>query len=57
MVIQIAEHFFTMTQAAEELKVERHTIWRWVKAGRLDAQRVGRVSFVERKAIEDLKKK
>ncbi len=51
-MLDIAAHFYTLTQAAERLGVERHTVWRWIKAGKLDAQKVGGVVFIERQAVE-----
>ncbi len=38
------------------LSVERHTLWRWIKAGKLQAQKVGGVVFIEKKAVEALRK-
>jgi excisionase family DNA binding protein len=56
-VIEIAAHFYTLTQAAERLGVERHTIWRWIKAGKLEAQRAGGVVFIEKEAVERLQRR
>jgi excisionase family DNA binding protein len=52
VAFSIAEHFYTLTQAAERLGVERHTVWRWIKAGRFQVQKAGGVVFIERSAIE-----
>lgn len=53
-MITIAEHFYTLTEAAARLGVERHTVWRWIKAGKLSAQKVGGVVFIEKAAVETL---
>lgn len=51
-MIEIAEHFYTLTEAAQRLGVERHTVSRWIKDGKLQAQKVGGVVFIERAAVE-----
>ena len=55
--MRVAEHFFTLTEAAEALGVERHSIWRWIKAGRLGkTQKVGGVVLIEKGRVEHLRK-
>ncbi len=51
-MIDIAEHFYTLKQAAERLNVERHSVWRWIRDGKLVAQKVGGVVFIERATVE-----
>ena len=55
--VKIAEQFYTLAEAAKRLGVERHTVWRWIKAGRMDSQKVGGVVFIERRVVDDLIKK
>ena len=55
-MISISDRFYTQTEAAQRLSVERHTLWRWIKAGKLQAQKVGGVVFIEKKAVESLRK-
>lgn len=55
-MIQIAEYFYTMTEAAEVLEVDRVTIRRWIQSGKLNAQRVGRVVFVEKHQVDTIRK-
>ena len=55
--VKIAEQFYTLAEAANWLGVERHTVWRWIKAGRMDSQKVGGVVFIERRVVDDLIKK
>lgn len=50
--INIASHFYTLSEAAKRLKVERHTIWRWIKAGTLPAQKAGGVVFIEKRVVD-----
>lgn len=52
MTIKIADQFYTLTEAAAELGLERHTLWRWIKAGQLEAQRVGGVVLIERRLVD-----
>ncbi len=40
--MQILDYFYTEGQVAEMLDVNRITIWRWIKDGRFNIQRVGR---------------
>lgn len=54
-MIEIAEHFYTLTQAAARLGVERHTVWRWIKAGKLTAQKAGGVVFIEQAAVDGMR--
>ena len=55
-MISISDRFYTQTEAAHRLSVERHTLWRWIKAGKLQAQKAGGVVFIEKKAVEALRK-
>ena len=55
-MLLISDHFYTQTDAAQRLSVERHTLWRWIKAGKLPSQKVGGVVFIEKKAVEALRK-
>lgn len=53
--MQIADYFFTETQAAGLLGVSRITIYRWIKSGRLNIQRVGNVVFIPKWEVELIK--
>lgn len=50
----LQEEYLTTGQAAAMLSVNRLTIQRWVTAGRLDGQRVGNVTLIVRKQVEEL---
>lgn len=50
--MKITEEFATLQETANALGVERHTIWRWIKAGEIEAQRAGGVVFIERSVME-----
>ena len=56
MTIRVGEHFLTLTQAANELGLERRTIWRWIKGGKLEAQKVGNAVLIEKCLIAELKR-
>ena len=46
----------TEAEAAKALEVNRITIWRWIKDGRFDVQRVGGVVFIPKDEVELVKK-
>ncbi|MAH49855.1 DNA-binding protein [Candidatus Pacearchaeota archaeon] len=50
----IREAVYTITEAAGELGVERHTIRRWIDSGKLPAETVGRVVLIPRWAVKNL---
>jgi len=50
--INIASRFYTLSEAAKRLQVERHTVSRWIRAGRLDAQKVGATVLIEKRDVE-----
>ncbi len=54
--MKIAEAFYTLTEAAAYLSVNRLTIRRWIQAGTIEAQRVGGVVFIERSVVEAMQK-
>ena len=53
--MKIADEYYTLTEAATRLGVNRLTIRRWLQAGKLEAQRAGGVVFIERAIVENLK--
>ena len=57
MSLKINEAFYTLTGAAERLGVERHTLSRWIKTGKIVAQRAGGVVFIERSVVEQLRRR
>ena len=48
MSLIITDEFYTLTETADVLGVERHSIWRWVREGKVPAQKAGGVVFIER---------
>jgi excisionase family DNA binding protein len=53
--MQISEYFYTEQQAAKYLGINRITIWRWIKGGKLNIQKFGSVVFISKEEIESLK--
>jgi predicted site-specific integrase-resolvase len=53
--MKIAAHFVTESQAASMLNVNRNTIARWGKEGKLDIQHIGRIGFVPKQQVALLK--
>lgn len=54
--MQIMDYFVTESEAARMLRVNRNTIARWSKEGKLDVQRVGRIGLIPRWQIALLEK-
>ncbi len=50
--MQILDYFCTGSQAAELLGVNRITIWRWIKSGKFNIQRVSNVVFIPKDELE-----
>ena len=53
--MKIRDYFYTLIEAANELHVERRTMWRWIKSERVEAQRIGNITFIEKSEVERLK--
>lgn len=53
--MQILDYFYTEGQGAEQLGLNRVTLWRWIKAGKLSIQRIGGVVFILKEDIDSLK--
>lgn len=52
----ITEHFYTLQEAAEAIGRERHSIARWIREGKIQAQKAGGVVFIEKSVIDALRK-
>lgn len=50
--MQIMEYFATESEAANILGVNRNTIARWAKEGKLEIQRIGRIGLIPRQQLE-----
>jgi len=55
--MEIADFFYTESQLAKALGVNRLTVCRWVKEGRFNIQRVGREVLIPKWEIELLETK
>lgn len=53
--MNISDYFFTTKQASEILGINRITIWRWMKQGKIETQQVGREILIPKWQIELLK--
>ena len=54
--MKITEEFYTLQETANILGVNRLTIWRWVKTGKIAAQKAGGVVFIERSVVDGLRR-
>jgi len=50
--MKILDYFYTGKQASELLGVNRITIWRWVKKGKFNIQKVGREILIPKWEVE-----
>jgi excisionase family DNA binding protein len=53
--MEIMDYFVTECKAANILGVNRNTIARWAREGKLDIQRIGRTGLIPKWQIELLK--
>ena len=52
-MLQVDEHYLTLPEVAEQLKVSRRTVYRWIKSGDLDAYQFGREYRITESALKD----
>jgi excisionase family DNA binding protein len=57
MNMKISDFFYTEAQIARIFGVNRVTIWRWIRAGKFDAEKIGREVIVPRWQVDLLKVK
>ena len=55
-VEEILHDYYTLADAALAAEVSPVTIWRWLKAGRLQDHRVGREVLIEKASVEALRR-
>lgn len=47
----VKDNYYTVAEAAGELDVTRQTIYRWIKNGILEAEKIGRETLIEKAEI------
>jgi excisionase family DNA binding protein len=47
----MSEKIYRISEAAQELKVSRQTIYDWIKSGRLSKLDIGGITFIPQAAI------
>ena len=52
-MLQVDERYLTLPEVAEQLKVSRRTVYRWIKSGDLDAYQFGREYRITESALKD----
>jgi len=55
--MKIADFFLTRSEAAALLGVNPNTLWRWIRAGKLEAQTVGREVLINKSDLINLRKR
>jgi excisionase family DNA binding protein len=53
--VTIRERVYTLTETANLLEVNRLTVRRWIRAGRLVGETIGGVVLLDREAIDRMK--
>jgi len=53
--MKILDYFYTESQAANLLGVNRITIWRWIKDNKFNIQLIGKVVLIPKWEIELIK--
>jgi excisionase family DNA binding protein len=52
-MLQVDEHYLTLPEVAEQLKVSRRTVYRWIKAGELSAYKFANEYRITESALKD----
>ena len=52
----IREQVYTITEAAGLLRVNRATIRRWVRSGKLDAENIGGVVLLQKRQVDFIRR-
>ena len=55
IIEEVRERFYTFGEAAQALGVSKMTLWRWVKAGRVQTERLGREVLIERAVVDAMR--
>lgn len=55
--MEIGDYFYTENQAAKLLGINRITVWRWIKNGKFNTQRIGGIVLIPKWEVELLKTK
>lgn len=50
--MKIMDYFYTEQEAAGKLGVTRITIWRWIKNGKFDIQKIGGVVLIPKWEVD-----
>lgn len=50
--MEILDYFYTENQVAKLLRVNRITVWRWVKSGKFGSQHVGREVLIPKWEVD-----
>jgi excisionase family DNA binding protein len=47
----IKDNYYTLSEAAKELDVTRQTVFRWIKDGKMPAEKMGRETLIEKSVV------
>jgi excisionase family DNA binding protein len=52
-MLKVDERYLTLPEVADQLKVSRRTVYRWIKSGELNAYQFGRDYRITESALKD----
>ena len=52
----VLRDFYRFRDAKEILGISKITLWRWIKAGKIEAHRIGREVLLEKTVVDALRK-
>lgn len=55
-MIKISDFFYTEAEVARIFNVNRVTVWRWIRAGKFDSQKIGHEVIIPKWQVELLKR-
>jgi len=55
LIEKVNEDYCTLGEAAQLLSVSTVTIWRWINAGKIEAERLGREVLILRLSVEAIR--
>jgi excisionase family DNA binding protein len=56
-MIKVADFFYTEAEVSRIFNVNRVTIWRWIRAGKFDSQKIGHEVLIPKWEVEIIQTK
>jgi predicted site-specific integrase-resolvase len=52
LMLKISDFFYTEAEVARIFNVNRVTVWRWIRAGKFDSQKIGHEVIIPKWQVE-----